>query len=104
MHLCRNTPDASGHDEPHGKPSQSDYALRAVPGPYAAALLALVPPYDIVATVLDAPVTAVDIERTPRIGVLGGPACDTWAKSCNVILLLFSYHRKYAIILLCIVS
>ena len=68
---------AFGFDDANGETPESGDVFRAVASAYAAAIFIVVPIDNIVAAVLDAPVTAVDVKKTLGIGLIRGSAGDT---------------------------
>ena len=75
-HFLRNAAHAFGFDEVDGKASESGDVFRAIAGAYGAVVSIEIPVQDVVATVLDAPVAAVDGKELLGVCVVGLSAGD----------------------------
>ena len=74
-HFLRDTANALGFDDPDGKAAESGDIFRAVAGAYSASVF--IPVEDIVATVFDAPVTAIYGKEPLGVCLLWSSTGDT---------------------------
>lgn len=73
-HFLRDAPRPMGFDRADSEAAKPGDVFRAVAGTDATAVLLIVPIENVVATVLDRPVPAVDLENALRVSLLGGSA------------------------------
>src|SRR5437879_13139445 len=73
-HFLRHAPAAFGFEHADGETAKPRDVFRAVTGADATAVFIIVPVDDVVTTVLNRPVSAVDFENLMRAGLLGGLA------------------------------
>ena len=73
-HFLRHASWAFGFDHTDGEAAKPGHIFRAVTGADATAVFIIVPVDDVVTTVLNGPVTAVDLQNPLRVGLLGGPS------------------------------
>src|SRR2546429_3721032 len=71
-HFLCHAPAAFGFEHADGETAKPRDVFRAVTGADATAVFIIVPVDDVVTTVLNRPVTAVDFENLMRAGLLGG--------------------------------
>ena len=76
-HFLRDTAHALGFDDPDGKAAESGDIFWAVAGAYSASVFIEIPVEDIVATVFDAPVTAIYGKEPQGICLLWSSTGDT---------------------------
>ena len=81
-HFLCNTAYAFGFDYPDGKAAEAGDVFRAIAGPYAAAIFIEIPVQDVMATVLDAPVAAIDGKELLCVSLLWGSTGDA---VCDVV-------------------
>ncbi len=74
--FLRHTGDAFGFDEAYCEPSEPRDVFRTVAGPDAAPIFTEVPVEDIVATILIAPMSPIDLQDLLGISLVRGATCD----------------------------
>ena len=72
--FCATLRAPFGFDHSDSEAAKPGYVFRAVAGTDATAVLIVIPIENVVATVLDRPMAAVDLENALRVGLLGGAA------------------------------
>ena len=73
-HSLGNAACAFGLDDAYGETAQPGHVFRAMADSYAAAVFVVIPIDNVMATVFDAPVSAIGRKNTFSIGLLRGPA------------------------------
>ena len=71
-HFLRDATRPAGFDHADGEAAQAGDVFRAVAGADAAAVFIIIPIENVMATVLDDPMSAIDLENALRAGLGGG--------------------------------
>src|SRR5208283_5488248 len=91
-HFLRDAPRPLGFDHSDSETAKPGYVFRAVAGTDTTAVLIIVPIENVVATVLDRPVAAIDLENALRASVGGGSTGEAVGDFAGSLTGLFLGH------------